>query len=186
MVMRMFIGALALLAGGCAATPTSRGWVTQAEVGKPFPDFAFQDDQGVQRSLKNLASDFTVLAFTRCDLDTHGPTSALLQEMVAENGRESFVRVVGVDVHWFDGRCDHGGCHLVREHRNLSSICDATGSIHRRYGVGDEDMLLIIGPKFTIIAAAPASEASALRASLRAEVRAQSEETALKYSRDIG
>jgi len=155
MIGRMTACGLLLSLAGCLGARPSPGWVTGAEKGKPYPDFVYVDDQGTQRSLRNLTGDFTVLAVTRCDQDTHGPTVAALQRIVSENAGTPFVRVVGVDVHWFDGQCDQGRCHLVQDERNLFSICDATGAARHLYGIKGDNAVVVIGPDARVIQVAP-------------------------------
>lgn len=175
---------LVLTLGGCAAPKSSRGWISGAQVGNPFPDFVYVDDQGVRRSLRNLAGDFTVLAFSRCDTDTHGPAAGLLQEIVSENAAAAFVRVVGVDVHWFDGRCDHGHCHIVAENPNLFSICDATGTVRRLYGVEGGDSLVVIDPNGRIVQVFKQSDSQAARTWLKRAISRESSRRARALSEE--
>lgn len=185
MIARTIACGLLLLIAGCRASQPSRGWLTGAENGKPYPDFVYVDDNGTQRSLRNLAGDFTVLAFTRCDRDTHGPAAATLQQIVSENAASPFVRVVGVDVHWFDGQCDHGHCHLVQDQRNLFSICDATGAVRRLYGVNGDNAAVVIGPDGRVIRVALEVGNEEFRAELRSmivdESHRRAEELAQEY-----
>ncbi|MBK8269358.1 MAG: hypothetical protein IPK83_14040 [Planctomycetes bacterium] len=185
MIARTIACGLLLLIAGCRASQPSRGWVTGAELGKAFPDFVYVEANGTQRSLRNLAGEFTVLAFTRCDQDTHGPAAAALHQIVSENAGTSFVRVVGVDVHWFDGQCDHGHCHLVQDQRNLFSICDATGAVRRLYGINGNNAAVVIGPDGRVIQIAPEFENEEFRAELRSmivdESNRRAEELAQKY-----
>lgn len=174
----IMICVLALMISGCQVTKSSRGWVRQAQTGAAYPDFVFVDDEGVQRSLGNQLGDFTVLAFTRCDRDTHGPAAALLRDVVAENRHVALVKVVGLDVHWFDGSCDHTKCHLVASERDLQSVCDATGSVRRLYSVNGADHYVVIGPDHRITMMAGQDGVANLRRRLREWVGQLSEERA--------
>ncbi|MCK6456722.1 MAG: hypothetical protein L6Q92_09365 [Phycisphaerae bacterium] len=176
--------ALALPLFGCTATKSSRGWMSRPEVGKPFADFIYIDDQGIQRSLGNQLADFTVLAFTRCDRDTHAPVSGTLREIVAENRSTPLVKVVGVDVHWFEGRCDHTQCHLVADERDLLSICDATGAVRRLYGLADADRVFVIGPDHRVAFAASYNDLNDLRKHLRDSAAQISERRARELSQE--
>lgn len=175
---------LALPVSGCAATKSSRGWVSRAEVGKLFANFVYLDDQGVQRSLRNHLADFTVVAFTRCDRETHGPASGLLRDIVNENRRAPLVKVAGVDVHWFKGRCNHSQCHLVADERNILSICDATGAIRRLYGIEDADQVIVIGPDHNVAYSADSNRMDDLREQLRSHVVQLSEQRAQEISQE--
>ncbi len=173
----MICGILTLMAG-CTAAQSSRGWVTGAEMGKPYPDFVYMDEDGTLRSLRNIAGDFTVLAFTRCDNPTHGPSTATLRQLVLENEAMPFVRIVGVDVHWFAGRCDHGRCHLVGDERNLFSICDATGAVRRLYGIGGDQAVVVIGPEGRVVQVAAEVGNEKFRSELRRMISLESERRA--------
>lgn len=176
-----------MVIAGCSAAQPSRGWISGAQKGKPFPDFVYLDDHGTRRSLRNLAGDFTVLAFTRCDQNTHGPAAGALQQIVLENAGTPFVRVVGVDVHWFEGQCDHGRCHLVRDDRNLFSICDATGAVRRLYSLKGEkpiDGVVVIGPDGRVIQMAQEVENEKFRAELRSTILAESQRRAEELAQE--
>ncbi len=177
---------LAVVLSGCASPKSSRGWVLKAEVGKQYPDFVYVDERGVQRSLRNLKGDFTVLAFTRCDQDAHGPATAALQTTVAENDGARFVRVVGVDVHWFEGQCDHGRCHLVEDNRDMFSICDATGAVRRLYGVNDGVAAVVIGPDGRVFQIAAQIDDRLFREQLKAAVIEESNRISQELSEKYG
>jgi len=161
-----------VLAFGCASDRPVRGWIHQAGEGRSLVDFRFVDEQGRARSLRNILGDYTVLALTRCDKDTHRPATALLQEIVAEHNRADYVTVVGIDIHWSEGNDTHAGsCHLIREQRNLASLCDATGAIRRLYHSDDgEDTLYLIDPAHKIVQVVSARDADKLRRLLRTKV----------------
>lgn len=184
MRMRLILASLLLGAGlGCAQQHRPvRGWIHQAGRGESFLDFRFVDERGVARSLRNLLGDYTVLALTRCDRDTHRPATAMLEEIVAENQLADFVRVVGVDIHWAEGGRSHpGACHLVDEKRNLVSLCDATGVVQRRYSADDGDKLYLINPEHIIIRVASVDGAAAFRRMLKEEVAKLSQARAEKF-----
>lgn len=161
-----------VLVFGCVSDRPVRGWIHQAGEGRSLVDFRFVDEQGRARSLRNILGDYTVLALTRCDQDTHRPATALLQEIVAEHSRADYVRVVGIDIHWSEGDDTHAGsCHLIREQRNLASLCDATGAIRRRYHSDDgEDTLYLINPAHRVVQVVSVDDADKLRRLLKTSV----------------
>lgn len=175
---------LVVFLSGCTGDRPSRGWVREAQIGVAYPEFIFVDDDGVQRSLGNQLGDFTVLAFTRCDRDTHGPVSAKLREIIAENQRAPMVKIVGLDVHWFEGRCDHSQCHLVTNERNLESLCDSTGAVRRLYGVDATDRYVVIGPSRRIDLIVEAKDVETLRQRLGTWVRQLFDERSKELSQE--
>jgi hypothetical protein len=163
---------------GCASSEPVRGMAPQpdigrahAKLGKTFVNFDFVDDRGKAHPLRAELGDFTVLVLTRCDQNTHGPAVDVLKNIVAENRGADNVRVVGIDIHWSPTGCkDHGACHLLEAKRNLGTLCDTTGAIHRAYGDHKEDWLYVIGPDRTIELAAPVSHAAELSRQLKDKV----------------
>lgn len=157
---------------GCASNRPVRGWINQAGEGRSIMDFRFVDDEGRARSLRNVLGDYTVLALTRCDKDTHGPATALLEEIVAENSHTDYVKVVGVDIHWAEGGSPHKNqCHLIDERGNLVSLCDATGAIQRLYSADDgEDKMYLIDPSQRIILITSVHDVGSLRRQLKSAV----------------
>lgn len=171
----------------CASHRPVRGWISRAEVGEAFLDFRFVDDEGVARSLRNQLGDYTILALTRCEKDTHGPAVDVLGSIVAEHRRAGFVEVVGVDVHWSEHGCVHEGeCHLVDKQRDLASICDATGAVGRLYYADKVDRLFLIGPGQKIILTSTIHETENLRRRLREGVAALSKLRADRLAQEYG
>jgi len=163
---------LLVIGPGCASNQPVRGWINQAGKGKSFMDFKFVDEGGRAGSLRNVLGDYTVLALTRCDKDTHGPATALLEEIVAENSHTDYVKVVGVDIHWGKGASPHKArCHLIDERCNLVSLCDATGAVRRLYSADDgEDKMYLINPDHKIILVTSVHSVGRLRHRLKAAV----------------
>lgn len=181
---------------GCASREPVRGWAPEAqtqvashEIGQRYTDFKFVDSQGKERSLRPELGDFTVLAFSRCESDTHGPVVDSLQAMLKAVATDDNVRVVGIDIHWSPTGCkDHDTCHLVDAAPNRGTICDATGSIHRLYGAHKEDWFYVIGPDRTIELSMPASRAAELSKQLKAKVDKRSRENieaAFRFERKV-
>lgn len=176
-----------LSVAGCASSEPVRGWAPEAnasqvshEVGQRFADFKFVDSKATERSLRWQLGDYTILAFTRCESDTHGPAAKLLQDIVRADSTLDNVRVVGIDIHWTASGCkEHDNCHLVDVAPNLGTICDATGSIHRLYGALQEDWLYVIGPDRTIELSAPMTKGSELSRQLKVRVEQLSRERVL-------
>lgn len=175
---------LVVALSGCASDQPSRGWVRSARVGSEYPDFVFVDDDGVRRTLGNQLGDYTILAFTRCDRDAHGPVSAVLKAIVDENRTAPLVKISGLDIHWFGGQCDHSQCHLITGERNLQSICDATGSVRRLFGIGASDRYVVIGPSHRIDMAVDARDVSRLRQQLKAWVSQLSDQGSRELSQE--
>lgn len=184
MSVRLLLLGIVLVVIGCAQNQPSRGWVTGTETGEPYPDFIFVDEHGTRRSLRNFTGDFTVLAFTRCDDDTHGPAVDALKQLVDKHADAPFVRVVGVDVHWFKDQCDHQHCHLVQNEKNLMSICDATGAIRKLYGVDGDHAAIVIGPDGRVLNIAPSVENRAFQEDLKKRISAESERRARELSQE--
>jgi hypothetical protein len=163
---------------GCAPRTPIRGWSPNPEqsaastaVGQPYVDFTFVDDQGHERSLKQELGDYTVLALTRCDRSTHGPTTDLLRAIVDVNRPASNVRVVGLDIHWSPAGCqDHDQCHLLAVEPGLGTICDPTGAIHHAYGDHNRSWFYVVGPDKTVVLALPAARGAQLSRELQAKV----------------
>lgn len=171
--MKLLLPSLLLAIGlACTSNQPVRGWINQAGEGQSLMDFKFVDDEGRARSLRNMLGDYTVLALTRCDKDTHRPATALLEKIVAENSHTDFVKVVGVDIHWAPGGRPHNNqCHLIDERCNLVSLCDATGAIQRLYSADDgEDKMYLINPEQKIILVASVHKVGRLRRRLKAAV----------------
>lgn len=184
MSARMITFIFVALVAGCTANRASKGWVTQARVGGRYADFVYADDEGVERLLRNQLGDFTILMFTRCDEDSHGPVSRALSGIVQENRRTSLVKVVGVDIHTFNEQCDHSKCHLVDRAEKMISVCDATGAIRRLYGVDRPNRVVLIGPDHRVIDSATSEELDAFRDRLRNRVRRLSTERAEKITQE--
>src|SRR3972149_10746921 len=74
----IFITSLAAIAllGGCVSPQARRGRVAQPEVGNRFPNFTFQDERGTTQDLSQNLGDFTVLVFSECGRDLHGPAAS--------------------------------------------------------------------------------------------------------------
>lgn len=167
------LGTIVALCAGCAENRAVRGWVPQPRPGNPLIDFTFiEDERGSPRSLRELLGDFTVLSFTQCDRDTHGPAVDLLAEIVRENSQSApFVRVVGVDIHRPSNRIEPDGrCHLIEQHADIASICDGTRAVSQLYGVGQEDWLVLVDPNQCISFSGPMRSADQLRTQLRKQV----------------
>ncbi len=175
--------AFPIVLSGCAST-AAHGWSprlenaeSRAEQGARFVDFTYQDPAGETRSLDQALGDFTVLAFTKCESDTHQPVVSELQHIVANNGDLSNVKVVGVNIHWSETGCQHHAhCHLLTEEGDLGSICDASGEVHMAYGAHDQDWLIVIGPNETIRFSGPNSQIEELNRDLRKWARELSRE----------
>jgi len=150
-----------------------RGWIPKPAVGQPYPNFSFVDDRGTTKSLSELLGDYTVLAFTRCDKDTHQPIIGVLSDIVDMNRGQTLVHVAGIDVHHSDNRgSGDARCHLIESHNDVASICDATGNVGRFYGIRQGDGFYIIGPYRKIVYSAPTTSADELKIWLRREVDA--------------
>ncbi|GMU35268.1 MAG: hypothetical protein AMXMBFR20_31400 [Planctomycetia bacterium] len=175
---------LSLPLHGCVADRPSRGWVQRAQIGAAYPDFVFVDDEGISRSLGNHLGDFTVLAFTRCDRDTHGPAAAILRNIITEHRQAALVKVVGIDIHWFDGSCDHTKCHLVASERDIQSVCDATGAVRRLYSANEADQYVVIGPDHRITMKVGRDGVADLRRRLKKWVYQLSEKRANEISQE--
>ncbi len=172
--MRYMIAVVALAAAvsGCVSNRPVRGVVPRAEVAQYFLlDFGYFDQRRDARYLHDDLGDFTIIAFTRCDQDTHGPVAKLVEELVTEHRGIDSVRIVGIDIHWSDEDCAlHDTCHLVTDRSDLISICDAAGAIHRSFDDDANDYLVVVGPGRKIVAMARANDTKTLREVLRQQV----------------
>ncbi len=156
---------------GCAAQRPMRGTVHQPALGRHFLDFFFEDERGRPASLGDSLGDFTILAFTRCDDNTHVQPSRLLESIVEEHRQDNAVRVKGIDVHWTESDCStHEKCHLLRATSDTLSICDATGMIHSLYGATKTNELFLIGPDRRFIGTATVAYPDRLRHQLAIDV----------------
>jgi len=175
---------LLLILGGCTAPKPTSGWVSRARVGGQYSDFIYRDGQGVERLLRNQLGDYTVLLFSRCDDNSHGPISKLLTGIIEENRRASMVKVIGIDIHTFYDKCDHSQCHLVAGQEDTLSICDATGAIRRLYGVEQADQLVVIGPDHRVAYSSRSEKSAELRSWLRSRVAALSDRRAEELAQE--
>lgn len=170
-MIRILFGIALLAAVGCATHGLPRGSVMHVEQQEKMNDFEFAATDGARQMLSDHLGDFTVLSFTRCDRDTHGPAISHLREILADHDDVDNVRVVGIDIHWSEGGCQtHPHCHLVGSDSGVGTICDATGSVHRLYGGRDEDWVYAIGSDGTLVLSSPMSDRTAFRSALRAFV----------------
>lgn len=159
------------LVGGCVSNRPLRGSIGGPEIGRRFLDFGFLDDRGRASFLSHQLGDYTVLAFTRCETDTHQPVVGLLESIVAENRGAGSVMVVGIDIHSAEAGCrQRDVCHLVETLTDLISICDTKGAIRRLYDVGQEDRVYLIGPHQRVLAWSLARDAARLRNELSIDV----------------
>ena len=176
--------AVSLFLAGCASQGPVSGWVTDpaketqtAQLGKPFVDFNYVDDKGKERPLHAELGDFTVLTFTRCDSNMHKPAAEWLQKLVDGNQSTKNVRLVGIDVHWSPAGCSaNDGCHIVGAKRNLGTLCDATGAVHRVYGAAQQDWIYVIGPDRRIVFSGQAQDSAKLGRELKERIKALSNE----------
>jgi hypothetical protein len=151
------LGAIALL-GGCVSPQARRGTVVQAEVGNRFPNFTFQDERGTTRDLSQNLGDFTVLVFSECGEDLHGPASTVVVDLVHSNQESGYAETVGFDVHWSKNGCpQHGDCHLLEGGPHIFSICDARAQVRDLYRIDSGDEIIVIGPDRRIVARTPIS-----------------------------
>jgi hypothetical protein len=167
-------GALALpaMVAGCATMRGHRGQVVQPQVGTPYMDFTYVGDDGKPHRLSEHLGDFTVLAFTKCGGDLHGPVSRELAELVRVTEEHGVVRTIGFDIHWSENGCPQGkSCHLIEQNANLYSICDARGIVRDLYGADRKNQIFVIGPDGKIIDSAPATQFEALKTRFRRVVQ---------------
>lgn len=170
--------AFALLATGCTSQPAARGWNPSptdpggAKIGSRFTDFNFADQSGKERSLRRELGDYSVLAFTRCEADTHQPVNDLLEAILtASRAGNDNVKVVGVNVHWCEAGCKNSQhCHLIEAKPNTGSICDGDGRIAQLYSATSEDWLVVVGPDKTIEFSEPATRGAELSKQLKKRV----------------
>lgn len=159
------VGAMALtaVAAGCSATGGHRGHVVQPQVGTPYMDFTYVGEDGRRHRLSDHLGDYTILAFTKCGGELHGPVSRKLEKLVRVTEDPGIARTIGFDIHWSKSGCRQGeACHLIKQDADLYSICDARGVVRDLYGAGPKDEIFVIGPQGTIVDSAPASEFDAL------------------------
>lgn len=165
----MIITSLATIAllGGCVSPQTRRGMVVQAQVGNHFPNFTFEDERGGTQDLGQNLGDFTVLVFSECGEDLHGPVSKTLVNLVHGNQEPGYVETVGFDIHWSkDGCPHHSDCHLLEGGPHIFSICDARAQVRDLYSVDSVDEIVVIGPDRRIISRAPTSESETVSRTL--------------------
>ncbi|MCO6438617.1 MAG: hypothetical protein J5J06_16110 [Phycisphaerae bacterium] len=163
--------AILMFFSGCAARRPMRGRVDQPELGHHFLDFFFEDEHGRSMTLGNVLGDFTVIAFTRCDSDTHAESTDYLESIIKEHALDDSVRVRAVDVHWADRSCGtHKDCHLLGSTDKAISICDATGMIRKLYGATKLNELFLIGPDRRVIGKATMAYPDPLRHQLAIDV----------------
>ncbi len=169
-IVLMFLATLVLFSG-CATERPTRGAVYQPTPGNHFLDFFFEDEHGHSVSLGNSLGDFTILAFTQCDGDTHIKPSRFLESIVAEYRKDKAVSVKGVDIHWSENEnATHQKCHLLHATSDTLSICDATGMIHRLYGATKPNELFLIGPDRRVIGKATVAYTDRLEHQLAIDV----------------
>lgn len=183
---QLLLSVVLLVVAGCAAPQPVSGWATDvsaglkvAQLGQPFVDFKFVDDHGKSHLFRTELGDFTVLVFTRCDNNMHGPAVAWLQKVVDDNRSVSNVRLVGVDVHWSPAGCkEHEQCGLIAARAALGTLCDGSGAIHRAYGATDQDWVYVIGPDHDIIFSGPMQDAPKIARELKQRIDSLSRERA--------
>lgn len=178
----VLFAAAACLTTGCLSSNTPlRGWIPQASVGQPYTDFSFIDEKGSTRSLRELLGDYTVLLFTKCEINTHESSLLLLADIVAENHRGLGVHVFGVSIHNFDMASGHEDrCMLISQQKDVAMIHDRTGGVHKLYSAPSRDWLYVIDPAGHIILSSPADSPYQLRKQLKQEV------TRLSQKRESG
>jgi len=183
----IFIMSLAAIAplGGCVSPQARRGRVAQPEVGNRFQNFTFQDERGTTQDLSQNLGDFTVLVFSECGRDLHGPASKALVDLVHGNQEPGYTETVGFDIHWSKNGCpQHSDCHLLEGGPHIFSICDARAQVRDLYRVDSGDEIIIIGPDRHIVARAPLSELQAVAASLSSMFHDQAESVLQQRSPD--
>ena len=175
LVTLSLIGLLATV-GGCASSASSSaqlGRVVEPEIGAPFADFTYVDAEGQPQMLAGQLGDFTILVFTKCGGDLHGPVARPLAELVRENQGPGVVKTVGFDIHWSEVGCTQSdGSHLLAPAPNLYSICDAKGVVRTFYGADDRNQVFVIGPDHRIVDRGSAGNWEALRARVHQRVDA--------------
>jgi len=133
--------------------------VVQADIGERFHNFTFQDERGVTQNLGQNLGDFTVLVFSECGEDLHGPVSNALVDLVHANQAPGYAETVGFDIHWSkDGCPHHSDCHLLEGGPRIFSICDARAQVRDLYSVDSGDQIIIIDPNRRIVSRASESE----------------------------
>lgn len=164
-------GAL-MLFGGCASPQARIGRVATPEIGGPYLEFTYLDADGRPHRLGEHLGDFTLLAFTRCQDEMHGPVAEKLADLVRVSQDPGLASSVGFDIHWSDSGCpEQNQCHAISKNQFLFSICDARGATRQMYGVGAEDQFFVIGPDGRIWDRAPASQFDTLETKYRAFFR---------------
>lgn len=156
--------AVVTLLGGCVSPQARRGRVVQAEVGGRHPNFTFQDERGKTQSLTGNLGDFTVLVFTECGEDLHGPVSKALVDLVRPNQEPGYARNVGFDIHWSkDGCPHHSDCHFLEGGTNIFSIRDARAQARDLYRADSGGEIIVNGPDSRVIERASICEIIDLR-----------------------
>ncbi|MCO6438627.1 MAG: hypothetical protein J5J06_16160 [Phycisphaerae bacterium] len=157
---------LALLTG-CVSPQARRGRVIQADVGNRFPNFTFQDERGTAQDLSQNLGDFTVLVFSECGEDLHGPVSAALVDLVQPNQEPGYSETVGFDIHWSrDGCRYHSDCHLLEGGPHIFSICDGRSQVRDLYDADAAGEIIVIGPDRRIVDRAPMRELDSISSRL--------------------
>jgi len=157
----------------------------QAEVGNRFPNFTFQDERGTTQDLGQNLGDFTVLVFSECGEDLHGPTSQALTDLVHANQEPGYVETIGFDIHWSKEGCsNHDDCHLLEGGPRIFSICDARSQVHHLYGVTSDVEIVVIGPDRRIVDRAQGSEFKKVATGLASMFHDHAERTLQERSPD--
>lgn len=152
---------------GCVSPQARRGRVIQADIGNRFPNFTFLDEHGTAQDLSQNLGDFTVLVFSECGEDVHGPVSAALVDLVQPNQEPGYASTVGFDIHWSkDGCPHHSDCHLLEGGTHIFSICDARAQVRALYGVESDQEIVVIGPDRRIVDRSRGSDFSRVAGSL--------------------
>jgi len=152
------LAAIALLAG-CVSPQARRGRVVEAAIGDHFANFTFQDERSKMQDLGQNLGDFTVLVFSECGEDLHGPMSKAVVDLVHANQEPGYVETVGFDIHWSTDGCPHrDDCHLLEGGPHIFSICDARSRVRDLYRADAGGEIIVIGPDRRIVDRGPLHE----------------------------
>ncbi len=136
-----------------------------------LPDFVLSNGDGIERPFHELLADFNILAIRRVPEPSHGPATELLRSLLAENRGVEDVVVRGFDIRSPDRLCEtcHGP-HIVFQGRDLVTICDSGGLIHRLFEVVGDDRFFVIRSDRHVIDAGSIREIERLSMQLSLDV----------------
>mgnify|MGYP001595807957 CR=1 FL=1 len=112
-----------------------------------FPDFLVINEIGQTSLFRDLLGELNVVFLTRYREPVHGPAAEVMTKLVADSGNGDLMDVRGFEIRTADAICQvHETCQVLARQSDgaVTTICDATGTIHKLVGMSKGDRILVI------------------------------------------